>query len=201
MNELDFPFGYCTNVHAGTHIAEAKSNLLRYAGDVRKKVAPGGKLPVGLWLADKAARELAEPGAIEQFRDWLGENRFLPFTFNGFPQGDFHQEVVKQKVYEPSWLADSRREHTILLADDSPPFVGGPTLLFAFDLSDPIFSGLECAVDELPLWTYATCDIGSSLQVYRVSDTARRVHYIEKGSLASEAYFPTFAPPYACSAN
>lgn len=117
MNTPDFPFGYCTNVHAGVHLSEAKANLQRFSGEVRKQVSPGGKLPVGLWLADKAATELAYPGAIEQFRDWLSANQFLPYTFNGFPQGDFHQTVVKQAVYEPNWLADSRRDHTILLAD------------------------------------------------------------------------------------
>ena len=32
----------------------------------------------------------------------------MPFTFNGFPYGDFHQSVVKHRVYEPTW-ADAER--------------------------------------------------------------------------------------------
>ena len=46
----DYGFGYCTNVHAGTSLEEAQANLLRYASEVRRLVAPEGRLPVGLWL-------------------------------------------------------------------------------------------------------------------------------------------------------
>ena len=91
----DYPIGYCTNVHAGTSLEQARANLLQYAGKVRAQLAPQGRLPVGLWLAEPAANELIEKQSVVEFRDWLQSNHFLPYTMNGFPQGDFHQAVVK----------------------------------------------------------------------------------------------------------
>jgi sugar phosphate isomerase/epimerase len=116
MSASCFPFGYCTNVHAGVELAEARANLLRVATAVRDQVQPGGSLPVGLWLAERAARELLQEATVAEFADWLGEQRLVPYTFNGFPQGDFHQAVVKHAVYEPDWRSTARRDYTIALA-------------------------------------------------------------------------------------
>jgi len=104
-------FGYCTNVHAGITLEQAKANLLKYAGRVREAIG-AEKLPVGLWLAEEAAQELATNNAAEDFAAWLGEHGFLPYTLNGFPQGNFHQDVVKLDVYRPTWAEKSRREYT-----------------------------------------------------------------------------------------
>lgn len=112
----DFPIGYCTNVHAGTSLDQARANLLQFSGKVRKELAPEGRLPVGLWLAEQAANELIEQQSVASFRDWLQENGFLPYTMNGFPQGDFHQAVVKHDVYEPTWSCHSRARYSMCLA-------------------------------------------------------------------------------------
>jgi len=118
MTDQDnFPFGYCTNVHAGVTLSEAQANLDRVATAVRGLVAPRGQLPIGLWLAERAARQLAADDDVARFRDWLGERSLKPYTFNGFPQGDFHQAVVKHAVYEPNWLDASRVDYTCVLAD------------------------------------------------------------------------------------
>ncbi len=113
----DYRFGYCTNVHAGTSLQEAQANLLRYASAVRQQVVPGGRLPVGLWLSEQAALSLIEGNGVHEFGHWLREHDFLPYTFNGFPQGDFHQPVVKHAVYEPTWTCDSRTRYTLCLAE------------------------------------------------------------------------------------
>jgi len=112
----DFPIGYCTNVHAGTSLEQARANLLQYADKVRRELAPEGRLPVGLWLAEQAANELIEKQSVAEFRDWLESNHFLPYTLNGFPQGDFHQPVVKYAVYEPTWSCHSRARYSMCLA-------------------------------------------------------------------------------------
>ncbi|MEM7474473.1 MAG: metabolite traffic protein EboE [Planctomycetota bacterium] len=111
-----FPFGYCTNVHAGTTLAQAKTNLLHFASPVAQSLSINGSLPLGLWLAEDAATALDAPGEAEAFRDWLRENHFSAYTLNGFPQGDFHQSVVKHAVYEPTWLSPSRLNYTFSLA-------------------------------------------------------------------------------------
>lgn len=113
----DFPFGYCTNVHAGVSLDEAKANLDRIATQVRQLVAPDARLPVGLWLAERAAMQLKLADETPRLRDWLDERSLKAYTFNGFPQGDFHQAVVKHAVYEPTWLEESRVEYTCALAD------------------------------------------------------------------------------------
>ena len=116
ITSADFPLGYCTNVHAGTTLDQARANLLQFAGAVRSELAPGGRLPVGLWLAEPAATQLIEQQTVVEFRDWLQANHFLPYTMNGFPQGDFHQPVVKHAVYEPTWSCHSRARYSMCLA-------------------------------------------------------------------------------------
>ncbi|RMF37575.1 MAG: hypothetical protein D6753_17325 [Planctomycetota bacterium] len=113
----DFPFGYCTNVHAGTTLDAAQANLVRYATPIRQQLAPSGRLPVGLWLAEPAARELLEADRIDRFGSWLDSHGFLPYTLNGFPQHDFHQPVVKHAVYEPTWMCQSRADYTMMLVE------------------------------------------------------------------------------------
>ena len=55
--------GYCTNVHAGTTLAQTKTNLDTHAVAVRDDLCPHGTLYPGLWLSAEAARQLREPGA------------------------------------------------------------------------------------------------------------------------------------------
>ncbi|MFO1065772.1 MAG: metabolite traffic protein EboE [Pirellulales bacterium] len=116
-SDQSYPFGYCTNVHAGVDFAAAKHNLEEIACRVRDLTTAGRSLPVGLWLAEPAARVLSEGDHAARFRDWLSERGLKPYTFNGFPQGDFHQEIVKHAVYEPDWRSESRLNYTLKLID------------------------------------------------------------------------------------
>ncbi len=105
--------GYCTNVHAGATLEETKANLDRHATRVRDLVCRDDEpLPIGLWLSAKAARSLVDSGQLSRFRDWLDERRLRVFTLNGFPWGDFHQPVVKHRVYSPRWSDLARLNYT-----------------------------------------------------------------------------------------
>lgn len=97
-------------------MAQIRDNLQRIAVQVRdrRSVAQQG---VGLWIPEPAANELAQPGAVAEFARWLSDRGLYPMTINGFPQGDFHQPVVKHRVYQPTWWDDARREHTLRLID------------------------------------------------------------------------------------
>ncbi len=113
--------GYCCNVHGGTTLDEVKANLEKFACEVKRQVSPDGAMPIGLWLSQSAMADLgdaneAQINATNAFGDWLADHGLEPFTFNGFPQGDFHQEVVKHEVYLPTWADSSRLDYTQKLA-------------------------------------------------------------------------------------
>src|SRR5262249_24096139 len=105
--------GYCTNVHAGADLDTTRANLETYALAVKARVSPRFPMGVGLWLSASAAENLLRERKVEQFRDWLREVGVVPYTFNGFPHGDFHQPIVKHRVYEPTWWQRDRLEYTL----------------------------------------------------------------------------------------
>ncbi len=110
------PLGYCTNVHAGADLRQTQANLARHALAVREQIAPTGAMGVGLWLSAATADELwSQPRQLDDFAHWLGATGLVPYTFNGFPYGDFHQPTVKHAVYLPTWLEAARREYTLNL--------------------------------------------------------------------------------------
>ncbi len=109
--------GYCTNVHAGADLRTMRQQLERHALLVRDQVTDDGPMGIGLWISARAADELREPQALDDLADWLGRERLLPFTLNGFPYGDFHQAVVKHRVYEPTWADPQRADYTLRLAE------------------------------------------------------------------------------------
>ncbi len=70
---------------------------------------------MGLWLPAQAASQLAT--GAEDFRKFLSDRRLRPFTINGFPYDNFHQPVVKHRVYKPTWWQQERLDYTKQLAD------------------------------------------------------------------------------------
>jgi hypothetical protein len=105
--------GYCTNVHAGADLAATRANLRRHALAVKQRFSPAEPMGVGLWLSAVAASKLRADGQTQEFAGWLRDAGLVPFTFNGFPHGDFHQAVVKHRVYEPTWYEPARLEYTL----------------------------------------------------------------------------------------
>lgn len=104
--------GYCTNVHAGKDLPTTMQQLETHAVAVRQQLQQQ-ELAVGLWLSNETAKELiSEESAIQRFSDWLENHGLIPYTMNGFPYGDFHQEVVKLDVYKPTWADASRLDYT-----------------------------------------------------------------------------------------
>ena len=95
--------GYCTNVHAGATLEQTKANLQKYALPVKRIVSPDEPMGIGLWFSRQCVNELFNQGAkgLPKLGPWLEDHGLIPFTFNGFPYGDFHQPVVKHRVYEP----------------------------------------------------------------------------------------------------
>lgn len=107
---------YCTNIHPGESYAEVRRNLETHVCAVRERVAKRGLFGVGLRLSARAARELSEPGALAELKDFLQRSDLYIFTINGFPYGTFHGRPVKDGVYRPDWTAPERLAYTEALA-------------------------------------------------------------------------------------
>lgn len=108
--------GYCGNVHPGKTLEEVKQNLVKHSLDVKSKFSPDEPLGIGLWLSATTANQLEHTETCLQFRDWLQEHELVPYTLNGFPFGDFHQDIVKHDVYLPTWADSDRLQYTNQLA-------------------------------------------------------------------------------------
>ena len=111
----DFQIGYCTNVHAGVDLDAIRDNLQWFAVPVQQSVCGSRPLGVGLWLPAKAASQLVQSGA-EDFAKFLAARKLHPYTINGFPYDNFHQDVVKHRVYSPPWWDERRLSYTRQLA-------------------------------------------------------------------------------------
>jgi hypothetical protein len=148
--QLPYSFGYCTNVHAGRTLAETRANLEEHALAVKQRFSPDRPMGIGLWLSAKAAAELIAARQEAEFRDWLAERGLVPYTLNGFPYGDFHQEVVKHRVYEPTWWQPERLHYTMQLVE----------------IQDAILpAGLEGSISSLPIAWGTPCPERSQMEL------------------------------------
>ncbi|MEM9021170.1 MAG: xylose isomerase, partial [Planctomycetota bacterium] len=101
--------GYCTNVHTGATFDEMRTNLQHYAVPVKHRVCPDEPMGVGLWLAhDAAAYALANRDVLADLGAWMQDQGLAVYTVNGFPYGNFHEPVVKTRVYQPDWTTPQR---------------------------------------------------------------------------------------------
>ncbi|HEY2412995.1 MAG TPA: metabolite traffic protein EboE [Pirellulaceae bacterium] len=155
MSAASFSTGYCTNVHAGATLDVTRANLERYALAVKERYSPDRPMGVGLWLSAKAAEELTRSAGEGEFAEWLATRGLVPYTLNGFPYGDFHQQVVKHRVYEPTWWQPERLHYTMQLVQIHdrilPPGMEGSisTLPIAWGTPCPSRAELEQAAAQL----------------------------------------------------
>lgn len=110
------PIPYCLNIHPGESLAAVRDAIQTHACAVKARVAPDDPYPLGLRLAATAAGELADPAALEAFRDLLARRGLFVTGINGFPYGVFHNAPVKTEVYRPDWTAPERLNYTGRLA-------------------------------------------------------------------------------------
>jgi hypothetical protein len=93
------------------------TNLQQYALAVKEQFTADAAMGIGLWFAAPAAAELVSAERSAWLADWLAERGLVPFTLNGFPYGDFHQPIVKHRVYQPTWLQEERVQYTLRLIE------------------------------------------------------------------------------------
>ena len=107
---------YCLNVHSGETLADQIAAIRDHAALIRDTVAPGRRFGLGLRISNRASLELESGQNLAELRDFLETQNLYVFTINGFPYGEFHGAVVKEKVYSPDWRTPERRDYTIRLA-------------------------------------------------------------------------------------
>ena len=163
MQDQALQVGYCTNVHAGNSLEETLQNLERHAVAVARSLG-NDRLGIGLWLPESTAREVIENEGARRLRDRLDSMGLHVFTLNGFPQGNFHAEVVKHAVYEPQWNTAERFEYTLHLAG-----------ILAELLPDDLHEG---SISTLPLgWRAGFKGLDES--VNRLTETAKELARLE----------------------
>jgi len=103
---------YCTNIHPGETWEEVFESLKKYSLDVKNKLVYDKPFGIGLRLSQKSASQLLEGKKLSTFKNWLRSNNLYVFTMNGFPFGDFHNVVIKDKVHTPDWTTKERVNYT-----------------------------------------------------------------------------------------
>jgi hypothetical protein len=106
---------YCTNIHPGESWEEVKESLHTFVSQIKQAVSPQAPFGIGLRLSDKASKEIIKENQLPEFKEWLSAQDCYVFTFNGFPYGGFHGQVVKDKVHQPDWATEERLDYTLRL--------------------------------------------------------------------------------------
>ena len=120
---------YCTNIHASEDWPGMWNSLRECTIPLKQALAPDRDFGIGLWLSNRASQELLSSGQLPGFKKWLADNGLYVFTFNAFPYGGFHRQVVKDKVHVPDWQTPERLDYTTriidILAELLPPGTEG----------------------------------------------------------------------------
>ncbi|ERM84702.1 hypothetical protein P872_23620 [Rhodonellum psychrophilum GCM71 = DSM 17998] len=117
MLKNGFHLTYCTNIHPGESWSETFENIKEYIPGIKREVSAEKPFGIGLRLSNEASLELIDPEKLKVFKDWLSANNCYVFTFNGFPYGGFHRQVVKDEVHQPDWTTRERVAYTKRLLD------------------------------------------------------------------------------------
>lgn len=166
---MSYQIGYCTNVHAGANFQQMRVNLEQHAIAIKQQVAPNSPMPVGLWFSAQSARDVMEQNRTSELSAWLNESGLLPYTLNGFPYGDFHEPVVKHRVYRPTWWEADRLAYTL-------------NIIHLLDAILP--AGDEGSISTLPIaWPYPAITTEQCQQAARqLADAANAMARIESES-------------------
>ncbi len=108
---------YCTNIHGGEKWEDHFKLLREHFPQVKQAVSPHRPMGLGLRLSDLASRALLDRDKLNELKNWLADEDGYVFTMNGFPFGDFHEDVVKAQVHAPDWTTPERWAYTKRLFD------------------------------------------------------------------------------------
>lgn len=116
MNIKGTHFSYCTNIHPAETWNETFDSLKHFLPYIKGKVSPDSPFGCGLRISAQASSEIISESVFQEFSEWLKENNLYIFTLNGFPYGNFHGTIVKDRVHYPDWTHIDRANYTKQLA-------------------------------------------------------------------------------------
>ena len=108
---------YCSNIHPGESWKATFENLEKYIPEIKENLNTTAPFAIGLRLSNEASLVLQDKDKLTEFKKWLDDQNCYIFTFNGFPYGSFHREVVKDDVHSPDWTTEDRKAYTLRLFD------------------------------------------------------------------------------------
>lgn len=106
---------YCSNIHPGETWEDTFQSIKDYIPKVKANLGIQGPFGIGLRLSNQASETLISDRNLGEFQKWLDAHNCYVFTMNGFPYGEFHHTVVKDKVHQPDWSTVARKEYTLRL--------------------------------------------------------------------------------------
>jgi sugar phosphate isomerase/epimerase len=113
--ERTVKLAYCLNLHPSNDLAETLAGMTSITLPLRERLSAGKSFGVGMYLSAPFARSLVA-GRNEHdliaLGHFLSANGLDPFTFNAFPHSRFHEDGLKQRVFEPTWREDERLTFT-----------------------------------------------------------------------------------------
>jgi sugar phosphate isomerase/epimerase len=119
---LRHPDGTVVHLGYGTNVlpAEDVDGLIRQVGAYGNRLRrhlDTDRVGLGMWLPAAAARTLAaDLGAVERLREAIDAHGVEIVTLNAFPYAAFQDEVVKKRVYHPTWAEQARLDYTLDVA-------------------------------------------------------------------------------------
>jgi hypothetical protein len=168
---------YCTNIHPADGWEPVFANLRRIAPQLKARLAPSRPFGLGLRLSAREARELLQPGQLDEFRSFLDAEGLYVAIINGFPYGPFHGTPVKAEVYAPDWRNDARVRYTLDLIEILSRLLPGSP--------GPADGGVSTAPLSYKAWMRADDDVGwetITRNVARVAEALARMRD-ERGTL------------------
>lgn len=106
------PLTYCGNVHPAENLDDWIEGVETWSVPVA--AAQPERMGLGAWWNATVARQLAESEpARARVRELLDRHDLEIWTLNVFPFGNFHDERVKERVYNPSWDDRTRLRYTL----------------------------------------------------------------------------------------
>ncbi|MCF6380057.1 metabolite traffic protein EboE [Nocardioides KLBMP 9356] len=108
--------GYGTNVLPAEDVDGLIAQVSTYGDRLRRHLGTD-RVGLGMWLPAAAARRLASDlDAVARLREAIDEHGVEMVTLNAFPYAAFQDEVVKKRVYHPTWAEQARLDYTLDVA-------------------------------------------------------------------------------------